>query len=71
MARARRRPVGVRVRSTVRRSAGTAARSTSPASAKVEASRVTTGAVTISLRATSACGCGPIVSIIRSTLYCW
>jgi hypothetical protein len=41
------------------------------ASASVAASRVTTGAVTISRRATSACGWGPMVSTMRSTLYCW
>ena len=32
---------------------------------------VTTGAVTMRRRATSACGCGPMVSIMRRTLYCW
>jgi len=71
MARARRRPVGVRVRSTARRSFASGRRSTSPASANVEASLVTTGAVTMSRRATSACAWGPIVSTMRRTLYCW
>ena len=64
-------PVSVRARITARRSLGSSWRSTSPASASAAARRVTTGAVTTRCRATSACGCGPVVSIRRMTLYCW
>ena len=71
IARAWRRPTGVSASRTARLSFGSVRRWTRPVSARVPASRVTTGAVTISRRATSACGCGPRVSIMRSTLYCW
>ena len=72
MARARRRPVGVSSSTTARLSFGSVPRSTRPASARVDASRVTTGAVTRRRRATSrlrlrAHRCRSA----RSTLYCW